>query len=169
MQLEARPTLPSVPGVDLDDYIGTLLSRFSNPAVKDTLARLCAASSDRIPKWLVPVIRHNLAAGGSVVRSAAIVASWARYAEGVDEQGQPIEIVDPLRDEVMTLARRQHGEPRSFLTSKHLFGDLAEQGAFTDAYLAALDALHRIGARAALQHINASAPVNRSTPASPGP
>ena len=25
MQLEARPTLPDVPGVDLDDYIGTLL------------------------------------------------------------------------------------------------------------------------------------------------
>ena len=87
MQLEARPTLAGVPGVDLDDYIATLLDRFSNPAVRDTLARLCAASSDRIPKWLVPVIRRNLAVGGPLVRSAAVVASWARYAEGVDEQG----------------------------------------------------------------------------------
>ena len=154
MQLEARPTLPDVPGVDLHDYIATLLSRFGNPAVKDTLARLCANSSDRIPKWLVPVIRHNLAAGGPVTRSATIVASWARYAEGADEQGQPIEVIDALRDEVMTLARRQHAAPLSFLTSEHLFGDLAERRPFTEAYLAALDAFHRLGARATLQHAN---------------
>ena len=160
MQREARPTLPVVPGVDLDEYIATLLSRFSNPAVKDTLARLCAASSDRIPKWLVPVIRHNLADGGAVARSATVVASWARYAEGADEQGKPIDVVDPLRDEVMTLARRQHEEPLSFLANEHLFGDLAERGRFTEAYLAALDSFHRLGARATLQHINRE---NRST------
>ena len=52
-------------------------------------ARLCAESSDRIPKWLLPVVRENLAAGRDVTLSAAIVASWARYAEAVDEQGQP--------------------------------------------------------------------------------
>ena len=124
------------------------------------LARLCAASSDRIPKWLVPVIRHNLADGGAVARSATVVASWARYAEGADEQGKPIDVVDPLRDEVMTLARRQHEEPLSFLANEHLFGDLAERGRFTEAYLAALDSFHRLGARATLQHINRE---NRST------
>jgi mannitol 2-dehydrogenase len=156
MQLEARPTLPRVPGVDLDVYIATLLDRFRNPAVRDTLARLCAASSDRIPKWLVPVIRHNLAAGGPVARSAAVVASWARYAEGVDEHGQPIDVVDTLRDELMALARRQHDEPLSFIANEHLFGDLAEHGAFTEAYLSALDAFHQLGARATLQRINAS-------------
>jgi mannitol 2-dehydrogenase len=160
MQQEARPTLPDVPGVDLDDYIATLLRRFGNPAVRDTLARLCAASSDRIPKWLVPVIRHNLATGGSVAHSATVVASWARYAEGADEQGEPIEVVDLLRDEVMTLARRQREEPLSFLTSEHLFGDLAERSRFTEAYLAALDSFHRLGARATLQRINRE---NRST------
>ena len=40
--------------------------------------------------------------------SAAIVASWARYAEGVDEQGQPITIVDRLKDTVTAAASRQH-------------------------------------------------------------
>jgi mannitol 2-dehydrogenase len=166
MQREARPTLPDVPGVDLDGYIATLLSRFRNPAVQDTLARLCAASSDRIPKWLVPVIRHNLIAGGSFARSATVVASWARYAEGVDEHGQPIEVIDALRDEVMTLARRQQTEPLSFLTSEQLFGDLAEQGQFTDPYVAALGSFHRFGARATLQNINRE---NRSTTAPPWP
>ena len=62
MDEEATPTLEPVPGVDLDDYKHQLIERFANPEIKDTLARLCAESSDRIPKWLVPVIRHELAA-----------------------------------------------------------------------------------------------------------
>ena len=96
MDEEATPTLPPVPGVDLDGYKHTLIERFSNPQVRDTIARLCAESSDRIPKWLLPVIREQLATGGEIRRSAAVVASWARYAEGVDEQGEPIEVVDRL-------------------------------------------------------------------------
>src|SRR5689334_23737963 len=100
MNEEATPTLPPVPGVDLTEYQHTLIERFSNPQVRDTVARLCAESSDRIPKWLLPVIRRNLATGGEIRRSAAIVASWARYAEGVDEEGRPIEVVDQLKDEL---------------------------------------------------------------------
>jgi mannitol 2-dehydrogenase len=94
MDNEATPTLAPVPGVNLDDYKDTLLERFSNPEIRDTIARLCAESSDRIPKWLLPVVRDQLAGGGDIARSAAIVASWARYAEGVDEQGQPIDVVN---------------------------------------------------------------------------
>ena len=64
MDLEATPTLEPVPGIDLDVYKQTLIERFSNAEVRDTIARLCAESSDRIPKWLVPVIRMQLASGG---------------------------------------------------------------------------------------------------------
>ncbi len=60
MDEEGTPTLAPVPGVDLEDYKRTLIERFSNPEVRDTVARLCAESSDRIPKWLLPVVRHNL-------------------------------------------------------------------------------------------------------------
>jgi mannitol 2-dehydrogenase len=155
MQCEARPTLAPVPGVDLDDYIGTLISRFGNEAVRDTLARLCAASSDRIPKWLLPVIRHNLATGGQIARSAAVVASWARYAEGIDEAGQPIEVVDAASDEVTARARRQRDEPLSFIRNEQLFGDLAGEPRFAEAYLRALDALHRDGAAETLRQLNA--------------
>ena len=50
MDEEATPTLAPVPGADLDDYKHTLIERFSNPQVHDTIVRLCAESSDRIPK-----------------------------------------------------------------------------------------------------------------------
>ena len=151
MDEEATPTLEAVPGVDLHAYKRTLVDRFSNAGVADTVARLCASSSDRIPTWLVPVIRENLAAGGEIRRSAAVVASWARYAEGVDEQGKPIEIVDRLRDRLTAAARRQREDPTAFIQAADLFGPLASEPRFVEAYTQALDLLHERGARACLQ------------------
>ncbi|MFF3223247.1 hypothetical protein ACFYV7_10675 [Nocardia suismassiliense] len=37
----------------------------SDPAIGDTVARLCAKSSDRIPKWVLPVVRQRLAENGA--------------------------------------------------------------------------------------------------------
>ncbi|MCC3289665.1 mannitol dehydrogenase family protein [Arthrobacter sp. zg-Y1110] len=150
MDKEATPTLLPVPGVDLTAYKKRLLQRFGNEHVRDTLARLCAESSDRIPKWLVPVVRENVAAGGEVSRSAAIIAAWARYAEGVDEAGEPIRVVDNRRDEVMAVAARNREDPLAFISQQQFFADLASDARFTEAYLSALGTLHASGAAAAV-------------------
>jgi mannitol 2-dehydrogenase len=151
MDNEGTPAVPAVPGIDIDEYKNTLIERFSNPEVRDTIPRLCAHSSDRITKWLLPVVRHRLAAGGEIQRSAAIVASWARYAEGVDERGEPIEIVDQLKDRVMATARRQREDPDAFIADRDIFGDLLHDERFVAAYRAALRSLHERGARATLE------------------
>jgi mannitol 2-dehydrogenase len=151
MDSEATPTLRPVPGIDLADYKSTLLERFANAYVRDTVARLCAESSDRIPKWLLPVVRDNLQAGGPVRLSAAIVASWARYAEGVDEDGEPIEVVDRLADSLVPLARAQRDNPIAFLANRAVFGDLVDEPRFVEPYLRALDSLHHSGSRATLE------------------
>ena len=151
MDTEAAPTLPPVPGVDLSDYRRTLVERFSNPYVGDTLARLCAETSDRIPKFLLPLLRHNLAHDGPIEHSALVIAAWARYAEGVDDAGHPIEVVDPLREQLMAAAARQHEEPTAFLAQRAVFGDLVDDTRFTRAYLRALDSLHAVGARATVE------------------
>jgi mannitol 2-dehydrogenase len=151
MDSEATPTLRPVPGIDLPDYKRTLIERFANPGVRDTIARLCYGSSDRIPKWLLPVIRENLRTGAPITLSAAVVASWARYAEGVDEQGEPIDVQDQLADELIPRARAQRENPTSFIENRSVFGDLVDQKRFVDEYVAALQALHRDGARATLE------------------
>jgi mannitol 2-dehydrogenase len=154
MNDEGRPTLGDVPGIDLDDYVRTLIERFANPAIRDTIARLCAFSSDRIPKWVLPVIRANLATGGEIIRSTAIVASWARYAEGVDEHGQPIDVQDALRDEVMARARQQGDDPLAFVRNRQLFGELSDNAEFARCYESCLKSFHSIGAYRTLQGIN---------------
>ncbi|WP_026535561.1 mannitol dehydrogenase family protein [Arthrobacter sp. H14] len=151
MTHEGQPTLAPVPGIDLEDYKQTLIERFSNPHIRDTLARLCAESSDRIPKWLVPVIRINLENDGDISRSAGIVASWARYAEGVDEAGEPIEVVDRLKETLMAAAAKQRQDPLAFLANREVFGDLVDNERFVAAYTEALSNLHTRGSRAAVE------------------
>ena len=169
MDMEGTPTLEPVPGVDLDAYKHQLIERFANPEIRDTLARLCAESSDRIPKWLVPVIRIQLGHGGPVSRSALVVASWARYAEGVDEEGEPIEIVDRRKEAVMARAAEQRSDPLAFLRDPDLFGDLADDGRFTQEYTAALSSLHEHGARATLEALRDSSADRRGVPAAGSP
>jgi mannitol 2-dehydrogenase len=151
MDTEATPTLKPVPGIDLPDYKRTLIERFANPGVKDTIARLCFGSSDRIPKWLLPVIRYNLRSGAPIRLSAATVASWARYAEAVDEQGEPIDVQDQLADTLVPLAKSQHDNPTAFIENTDVFGDLASDARFVEAYVWALDSLHEHGARVTLE------------------
>jgi len=153
MDEEATPTLLPVPGVDLAAYKAQLIERFSNSQVLDTVARLAAESSDRIPKWLLPVVQDNLKKGGQVKLSASIVASWARYDEAIDELGKPIEVVDPLRDVLVSIAKTQKGNPKAFIENKQLFGELADEPRFTLPYLSALGSLHEVGAQEALKGI----------------
>jgi mannitol 2-dehydrogenase len=154
MGKEAIPTLRPVPGVDLGEYAHIVIDRFSNPEIRDTLARVCAEGSDKIPKFLLPVVRRQLARDGEVTRSAAIIASWARYAEGLDEHGAPIDVVDRQRERLMVLANRQREDPLVFIANRELFGDLVEHDRFRAAYLVALRSLHERGARRTLEAIH---------------
>lgn len=151
MDHEGTPTLSPVPGVDLDDYKTTLVERFANPGVADTLARINFGSSDRISLWVLPVIRHQLEHGGELERAAAVVAGWARYAEGVDEKGEPIEVQDRLADTLVPLARSQRENPAAFIENTAVFGDLATHERFREAYLRALRSLHAEGSRATVE------------------
>lgn len=158
MNEEARPTLRPVEGVDLDQYCDTLIQRFTNSEVKDTVARLCQEASDRIPKWLVPVIRERLDAVGRAPLAAGVVASWARYSEGTDEHGEAIEIVDNLVEKLSERAARQHEDPLAFVKDTSLFGGLADDERFAKDYLATLTSLWEKGARATLSQLLDSTP-----------
>ncbi|PRY48940.1 mannitol 2-dehydrogenase [Geodermatophilus tzadiensis] len=153
MEQEATPTLLPVPGIDLDAYRRELIERFANPAIRDTLARLAFDGSERLPKWLLPVVRDNLAHGGEVARSAAVVAGWARYSEGVDEQGAPIPVADRRSARLAANARRQREDPLAFLADRELFGDLVDDPRFTTPYRAALASLYERGARATVEDV----------------
>ena len=164
MSQEGTPTLHPVPGIDLAEYRQSVLDRCSNAELRDTVARLAFDGSERLPKWLLPVVRDNLASGGEVWRSAAVVAAWARYSEGVDEDGALIEVADVRRDVLRDRALRQREEPLAFLEDRELFGDLTDDERFTRPYRAALASLYEHGARATLEAL-VTGPLPEAVPA----
>ena len=96
-------------------------------------------------------MRENLESGAApVTLSAAIVASWARYAEGVDEQGNPIKVVDRMADRLQETAQGNREDILAFLRDREVFGDLVDDERFTEPYARVLKSLHEVGAEATL-------------------
>ena len=58
-----------------------------------------------------PSSGDQLARGGDISVAVTAVAAWARYLEGVDEQGRPIDVVDRRRSQLAPLARGSARDP----------------------------------------------------------
>jgi mannitol 2-dehydrogenase len=85
---EAMPTLDEIPGHPREQYIATVLERFSNPGVQDQIARLCVDGSAKFPTFLVPTVGRQLETNGPIERATTALASWARYLAVVDPADQ---------------------------------------------------------------------------------
>jgi mannitol 2-dehydrogenase len=167
LRAEGIPTLRPVPGIDLRRYVGDLVGRFASPAVRDTLDRLRTDASDRIPKFLLPVLRENLAAGRDVRRCALVLAAWALGLEGRDETGAPVEVVDGRREALLAAARRQREDPLALVRERDVFGDLADDERFAAVYAAELASLRERGVRGTVEAVVRAA--GRRPAAQPGP
>ncbi|WP_130909575.1 mannitol dehydrogenase family protein [Pseudomonas sp. Sample_9] len=95
MDLDVTPQLAPVPGIDLSEYKDTLVARFSNQAIADQLERVCSDGSSKFPKFTVPTINRLIADGRETKRAALVVAAWALYLKGMDENGDTYSIPDP--------------------------------------------------------------------------
>ncbi len=132
---EAAPPLDPVPGVDLGAYQETLVSRFGNPAIRDSVARICSFSSDKVPKFVLPTVRANLASGGSIDHAALVVAAWCVYSDKqASKTGEPLDIQDPMRDDLHRAARGTADDALSFLRLEAVFGDLRQSERFAERY-----------------------------------
>ena len=145
MLLEQAPTL-KVQGVDLQDYANRLIERYSNPALRHRTWQIAMDGSQKLPQRMLDSVRWHLAHDSKFDLLALGVAGWMRYVGGVDEQGNPIEISDPLLPVIQKAVQSSaEGTARvqSLLAIKAIFGDdLPDNSLFTtkvtEAYLSLL-------------------------------
>jgi len=156
MHDEARPTLDPVPGIDIDDYCAELMRRFGSEAIKDTFARQIVDGSERIPKFLLPVVREQLRTGGGIARSALVLAAWSRFLEGVGDDGEVLEPVDRRLAQLQEAAAREAVEPGAFLDQVDVFGELGSDARLREAFIVARARLAAVGARAAVEEVVAA-------------
>lgn len=147
MDRETGPTLEPVPGIGLGDYKRTLVARFANPAIEDTVERI---NTDAPVNLLVMPIEASLAIGGEVELLALALAAWMRRLQGRDDRGEAIEIRHPLAALLQEKAAEGGPDPMPLLTIGSLFGGLAGQARFVGALRRWLASLHEVGASATL-------------------
>lgn len=149
MTEEAIPTLDPVPGIDLAAYCDQLMARFGGTRLADTLARQVVDSSDRITKFLVPVIADQLRAGRDIECACLVLAAWRRrILAGGD-------LTDRRADELRDWAARDEADPGAFLGFAPVFGDLGRDDQLRRSWLDAVALLEDHGAAQAAARLAA--------------
>ena len=143
MDSEATPTLDHLDGIDLKAYKDTLAVRFGNPNIKDSVSRICAYSSAKLPVFIIPTIKENLAAGGSIKHATLVLAAWCYYHDHQkNENGEPLEIIDEAQKALDAAAKGTTSDPLSFIKLESIFGDLAKDNRFADEYNKAVELVY---------------------------
>lgn len=148
---EILPTVPGIKGVSFEAYLQTVMERFSNPAVGDTIPRLCLDGSNRQPKFILPAIQDRLDLGLPVTGLALETALWCRYCLGSDEQGKTHDIEDESADLLRSWAQSVFEGDPDLSTLPELFGALAAHEVFLAAFRHAVERIRANGVAATLQ------------------
>lgn len=129
-----------------------LIERYSNPALRHRTWQIAMDGSQKLPQRMLDSVRWHLAHNSRFDLLALGVASWMRFVGGVDEQGNTIEISDPLLP-LIQLAVQNSTEDESrvdaLLALDAIFGnELPQVLLFTQAVKDAYLTLLTEGARA---------------------
>lgn len=111
MREDIAPTLSSSSGLDVPAYIGAVLARFRNPAMRHLLAQIAWDGSKKLPVRLIGTIEDRLRAGGSIERLVVPVAAWMRFIARQAKAGA--KIVDPDAERLAAIGRACTGEARA--------------------------------------------------------
>ena len=111
---DAGPHLVAPPGMRTEEYAALLRQRFSNPSIRDQVARLAGQSSAKLPVFIQPTARAVLEGGHISVRIAFLLAAFAEYLRGHDDHGTAYAVSEPaLTDADRAMLRA--GDPGGFL------------------------------------------------------
>jgi len=142
MDEEVTPLLGNLTGIDLEKYKDSLIRRFGNPNIGDRLSRICAESSAKIPKFLLPTIREQLEREGPIEIGTFIVTAWFRYLELANTEGYKYEILDAMADEILYAVKASTVDnPLAFLKIKNIFGTMTDSSRFVETYIEMIDKL----------------------------
>lgn len=154
MDIEVTPLLDALPGIDLTDYKDTLIERFSNPNIKDSLARICLESSAKLPKFLIATVIENLEKVPNSAESyqaechidlaTLVLATWCLYSDKrTDQNGVALQITDNMADVLHSTAAQTSTNTLAFLEITDLFGDLKDNATFCYVYERAIRNLYQ--------------------------
>ncbi len=94
------PTLKAPPGVDLQEYMQSVLSRFSNPAMADQTLRIASDGCAKIQVFWTETVRKLLLGNKDCSRMAFGMAAYLEMLRGVNALGQTYTTSEPAYAQV---------------------------------------------------------------------
>lgn len=154
---EQAPTLIMPEDTDLAAYADNLIDRFTNPSLKHQTWQIAMDGSQKLPQRLLDPVAWHIKNQSDYHHLALGVAGWMRYVAGVDEQGQKIDVRDPLVNTYAAIYAK-HGLNISvvddLLAIDAIFGtQLPQNPHFVAAIKSAYQQLLDIGARQAVANL----------------
>jgi mannitol 2-dehydrogenase len=131
---EVVPHVEAVPGMTPVEYVALIKTRFSNPKIGDTTRRIAFDGSARHPGFVLPLVRKAIEKGTPLDGFALVEAAWARMCQGTREDGSQIEPNDPMGDALKAAADTARMRPQAWLDQHSIYGDLAQNAAFSAAF-----------------------------------
>lgn len=156
MAREAGETVAAPAGFDIEAYKQQLRDRFSNKALKHRTWQIAMDGSQKLPQRLLETLREQLKGNGNIDILCLGVAAWIRYVSGVDEQGQAIEVSDPLAKELRAACDANQGNPAGMVKAvasiQKVFGtDLIDEPRFIQTTTQWLERFYSKGVLASIQ------------------
>lgn len=149
---EIMPTLQPPDGEDLDSYCARLLERYRDPTIRHLTWQIAMDGSQKLPQRILGTISDNLA-NVTIPRGLVLaVAAWMRYVGGADENGEPIDVRDPLADRLKQISDASIDKVSALLNIEEVFSrELADNPQFRDAVSAAYNSISENGTFDAVQ------------------
>lgn len=155
MDLDVTPILSTIKEIDITAYKDVLMQRFANRQIGDQLARLCLDGSSKMPKFIVPTVHQLIESRAPMERVALIIAGWAIYLRGIDENGNSYLIDDPNSETLQAAVRDKDSITQEFLNLSEIFGtELINSPRFSHAYEHALIQLETKGVMATIRTLS---------------
>ena len=140
------PSLPVVPGTNVEAYTRELETRFQNKGVRHLTLQISSDGSQKLPPRLLEAARELYAAGTEPKVIPLTIAAWMRFLSGRNERGQDYKIADPYAERLATFAANAGDDPElladSLFAVRDIFGeDLPANQHFRTAVIGHLSSL----------------------------
>ena len=152
---EVIPVLKDiVTDINLDEYYNTVLTRFANPYIKDTITRICFDNSNKQPKFIIDSIKDGIKNSVNVDGLILACALWCRYSIGSDENGKVLDINDGRKELLQDLALQAKENPIVFIQLEEIYGNLSQNEYFANTFSKFLNSIWENGVENTVKNYN---------------
>lgn len=118
---EVLPAITLSLSFSKSDYLESIIQRFSNVAIGDTVARICADGMAKFPIFIRPTLLGCLEQGITPRYAMRSIASWYVFAQHVDAGKIKFEYMEPSWPDLKAMLGTD-----AFVTNRQLWGKLPD-------------------------------------------